>query len=31
MYPVTEELLLDLTDCSHLEDIRVVSLRNRGC
>jgi Leucine-rich repeat (LRR) protein len=26
---VTEELLLELTDCEHLEDIRVVSLRNR--
>jgi Leucine-rich repeat (LRR) protein len=30
MSSVTEELLLELTDCEHLEDIRVVSLRNRN-
>lgn len=29
MSTVTEELLLELTDCDHLEDIRVISLRNR--
>ena len=31
MNNVTEELLLELTDCEHLEDIRVLSLRNRQC
>ena len=31
MNTVTEELLLELTDCDHLEDIRVISLRNRQC
>ena len=31
MNNVTEELLLELTDCEHLHDIRVVSLRNRQC
>ena len=29
MNTVTEELLLELTDCEHLEDVRVISLRNR--
>lgn len=28
---VTSELLLELTDCQHLDEIRVVSLRNRQC
>lgn len=31
MNNVTEELLLELTDCENLEDIRVISLRNRQC
>ena len=31
MNTVTEELLLELTDCEHLEDVRVISLRNREC
>lgn len=31
MNNVTEELLLELTDCEHLEDVRVISLRNRQC
>ena len=29
MNAVTEELLLELTDCEHTDDIRVISLRNR--
>ena len=31
MNNVTEELLLELTDCENLEDVRVISLRNRQC
>lgn len=31
MNQVSEELLLELTDCECLEDVRVVSLRNRQC
>lgn len=29
MNTVTEELMLELTDCEQLEDIKVISLRNR--